>query len=124
MHTQGRYSGVARTNASTCRVRARTICSAHIVRSWRNVFLNRQTCFSEKSLPCTQRKRVIFIYCGVCFEHNANTIFVFSFLCQCGGSPTDRESLVGGCVRLEVAGDLHPDIIYTTRVTRVDFKYG
>jgi len=33
----------------------------------------------------------------------------------CGGAPTDRESLVGGCVRLEVAGDSHPDIIYTTR---------
>jgi hypothetical protein len=30
----------------------------------------------------------------------------------CGGTPTDRGSLVGGCVRLEVAGDLHPDIIY------------
>jgi len=60
---------------------------------------------------------------NMCFEHNANTIFVSSFLCQCGC--TNRQRVVGGgCVRLEVAGDLHPDIIYTTRVTRVDFKYG
>jgi len=55
-------------------------------------FLNRQTCFSEKSLPCTQRKRVIFIYCVVCFKHNANTIFVSSFLCQCVGVHQQTES--------------------------------
>jgi len=47
MHTQGRYSGVARTNASTCRVRARTIRSAHSAQLAKCIFKQTNVFFRE-----------------------------------------------------------------------------